>query len=102
MSGSFLRCFLFSALAAAVSPAQLKILGPCTFVPTEWADGDSFRVRLPDAKELTLRLYGADCIEIHFDGDDSNARRLRDQRRYFGISEILVAKQAGQAARVET
>ena len=71
-------------------------------VPTEWADGDSFSVRLPDGKEQTIRLYGADCIEMHVQGDDSNARRLRDQRRHFGISDILAAKSMGEAAKAET
>lgn len=81
---------------------QLQKLHPCTLVETEWADGDSFAVRLPDGKQQTVRLYGVDCIEMHVQGDDSNARRLRDQRRYFGISDILTAKSVGQAAREET
>lgn len=68
----------------------------------EWADGDSFAVKFPDGRQQTVRLYGADCMEIHLNGDDSNARRLREQRRYFGISEILVAKSFGEAAKQET
>lgn len=51
----------------------------------DWADGDSFPVRLPNGEERTLRLYGADCMEWHI-SDESDARRLRAQRRYFGIS----------------
>lgn len=74
----------------------------CVLIPAEWADGDSFSVRLPDGKVQTLRLYGADCIEMHVQGDDSNARRLRDQRRHFGITDILTAKSLGEAAKVET
>lgn len=81
---------------------QLQKIQPCTLVGTEWADGDSFAVRLPDGKQQTVRLYGVDCIEMHVQGDDSNARRLRDQRRYFGIADILTAKSVGQAAREET
>ncbi len=71
-------------------------------VTTEWADGDSFSVRFPDGKVQAIRLYGADCIEMHVSGDDSNARRLRDQRRYFGIDDILTAKSFGEAAKLET
>jgi len=56
-------------------------------VPTEWADGDSFLARFPDGEERTLRLYGADCIEWHI-GDETDARRLRAQRRYFGITGV--------------
>jgi competence protein ComEA len=81
---------------------QLRKLHPCTLVGTEWADGDSFAVRLPDGRQQTIRLYGVDCIEMHVQGDDTNARRLRDQRRYFGIADILTAKSVGQAARAET
>ncbi len=81
---------------------QLQKFHPCTLVESEWADGDSFAVRLPDGKQQTIRLYGVDCIEMHVQGDDSNARRLRDQRRYFGIPDILIAKSMGQAAKTET
>jgi competence protein ComEA len=93
-----LLTFIFPALAAE----ELTKFPGCTLVPTEWADGDSFSVLFPDGKQRTVRLYGADCIEMHVNGDDSNARRLRDQRRYFGIDEILVAKSFGEVAKAET
>ncbi len=63
----------------------LTSIADCRFIPTPWADGDSFRVRFPDGTESTVRLYGVDCIEWHVT-DESDARRLRAQRRYFGIS----------------
>ncbi|NNM28633.1 MAG: hypothetical protein HKO57_03870 [Akkermansiaceae bacterium] len=77
----------------------------CTLVPTDWADGDSFRVKFPDGEERTIRLYGADCLERHV-RDDSDARRLREQRRYFGMTKaggsaqesIRRAKEFGTAA----
>lgn len=77
----------------------------CELVPTQWADGDSFSVRFPDAEARTIRLYGVDCIEWHV-ADDTDSRRLRAQRRYFGISEaggaaeasIELAKGLGEAA----
>ena len=82
----------------------------CVLLPTDWADGDSFRVGLDDGREITVRLYGVDCLEWHV-SDPSDARRLRAQRRYFGISNtsgdaassIALAKQYGQLAaeRVE-
>ena len=99
-----IRCFLIlclNLLACHASEGLLRFTG-CVLVPTEWSDGDSFSVRFPDGKESTIRLYGADCIEMHINGDDSNARRLRDQRRYFGIDDILTAKSLGEAAKVET
>lgn len=80
----------------------------CTLVPTEWADGDSFQIRTATGELHTIRLYGADCIEWHV-ADDTDARRLRSQRRYFGITEwggtsaasIAAAKQFGKAAYEE-
>ena len=90
------------AILPCLAADDLKKFAGCVLLPTDWSDGDSFSVRFPDGREQTIRLYGADCMEIHVNGDDSNARRLRDQRRYFGIDEILVAKSIGEAAKVET
>ncbi len=93
---------VFLLLVHPLSGSGLVTLENCRLIPTEWADGDSFSVRLPDGREQTVRIYGADCIEMHIQGDESNARRLRDQRRYFGIDDILVAKSFGEAAKVAT
>jgi competence ComEA-like helix-hairpin-helix protein len=89
-------------LAPSLFGSELTQIPNCRLIPTDWADGDSFSVRLPDGREQTIRLYGADCIEMHVQGDDSNARRLRDQRRHFGIDDILVAKSMGEAAKAAT
>lgn len=58
----------------------------CRYVDSPWNDGDSFIVELPTGERITVRLYEADCIEKHIP-DESQARRLRAQRRYFGISK---------------
>jgi competence protein ComEA len=97
-----LYLLVFLLIGQSPGSAQLTKIPNCQLIPTAWADGDSFSVRLPDGKEQTIRLYGADCIEMHVQGDDSNARRLRDQRRHFGIDDILVAKAMGEAARAAT
>lgn len=73
-------------IAPSCVGGDLESFAGACLVPTDWADGDSFRVRFPDGAEHTVRLYGVDCIEWHV-GDDSDARRLRAQRRYFGISD---------------
>jgi competence ComEA-like helix-hairpin-helix protein len=78
-----------------------KFVG-CTRIEEEWSDGDSFPVKFPDGQTRTVRLYGVDCLEMHVQGDESNARRLRDQRRYFGIQDITVAKAQGEKAKLET
>ena len=80
---SFLVLLLL--LAAPSWAADLQRLENVRLVPTDWADGDSFRVEAPDGEQHTVRLYGADCIEWHVT-DETDARRLRAQRRYFGIS----------------
>ena len=80
---SFLTLLLL--LAAPSLAADLQRLEQVRLVPTDWADGDSFRVEAPDGEQHTVRLYGADCIEWHVT-DETDARRLRAQRRYFGIS----------------
>jgi competence ComEA-like helix-hairpin-helix protein len=72
---------------ADAAPNSLQTIKDCTFIATEWADGDSFRIKPPEGPEITIRLYGADCVELHV-GTDSDKRRLRDQRRYFGITEV--------------
>lgn len=81
-----MRAAILILLAAAATAAEpLRPIDGCTLAPTKWADGDSFLVRTPDGVEHTVRLYGADCIEWHVT-DESDSRRLRAQRRYFGIS----------------
>lgn len=85
-------CFLATGeFAFATKP--LETLERCELVPTKWSDGDSFLIRTAEGEEYTLRLYGADCVEWHVT-DDSDARRLRAQRRYFGISEVGGSPQA--------
>ena len=108
---SLIRSLFFGA-AILVSwtgdALDLQTIEGARLVPTHWADGDSFRVRFPDGAEHTVRLYGADCIEWHVT-DGSDARRLRDQRWYFGITNyggtpaasITLAKSLGEAAALE-
>lgn len=94
---------------AAAKPKPLTRLAHCTLVPTNWADGDSFRVRTASGEELTLRLYGVDCIELH-GNTETLLRRLREQRAYFGItragggsrSSIALARNFAAAARAKT
>ena len=57
----------------------------CEYIESKWNDGDSFSVRLTDGQTITARLYEVDTIETHINNTTA-ARRLRAQRRYFGIS----------------
>lgn len=97
---------LFTVFAVAcfilepVNGEGLTSLKNCKRVPTDWADGDSFLIQTEDGTEYTIRLYGADCFEWHVT-DESDARRLREQRRYFGISGFGGSPQASIAAAKE-
>lgn len=99
-----IRAFIWflATVISCSAQAVLQKFENCNLADTSWADGDSFAVRFPDGKERTLRLYGVDCIEMHINNDDTNARRLLDQRRYFGINDILLAKSFGETAKIET
>lgn len=77
----------WAAIAGVAAADELVAIEGCTFVPAAWADGDSFRIRTPASEEHTIRLYGVDCLEHHVSGE-TDARRLRSQRRYFGIAEV--------------
>ena len=79
---------VFLPPASADPPKLFVKLENCTYVSADWADGDSFPIRKPDGETLTVRLYGVDCMEWHVN-DDTDARRLRAQRRYFGITEAM-------------
>ncbi len=73
----------------------------CNLVITDWADGDSFPITTPSGEQFTIRLYGADCFEWHV-ADDTDARRLRAQRRYFGVQDIQAAKDLGEQGALLT
>ena len=81
----WIALFLACIFHASAAPKPLETIEKCILVPTDWADGDSFQIRKPDGTLMTARIYAADCLEWHI-SDDTDSRRLRDQRRYFGIT----------------
>jgi competence protein ComEA len=90
------------AMWPVAAAEQLETFHGCRFVDEDWADGDSFPVRFPDGTLRTVRLYGADCLESSVEGSESNAQRLRDQRRWFGITDITAAHTMGHEGKKET
>ncbi len=84
-------------LVTTAKSDELEELKPCSFVTSDWADGDSFLVKLPDGKEKVFRLYYVDCIEQSI-SDESDARRLREQSRYFGVSDVKISAEHGKNA----
>ena len=97
-----LRGLVAVGLALTFTPAgaqePLQSLEGCRYVATDWADGDSFVVRLPDGRETVLRLYFVDCLETDV-ADVTGKRRLREQARYFGVEDFGLAHQCGVEAK---
>lgn len=87
---------ILCAAAVAFAESPLEEFRNCELLPGDWADGDSFPVRLRDGRQLVARLYGVDCIEWHVT-TESLARRLREQQRYFGLGGDNPAKTASLA-----
>jgi len=85
--GTLFAVFASLLSLATAAPKTLETIGECTLIHTDWADGDSFQIRKPDETLMTVRIYAADCLEWHV-SDDTDSRRLRDQRRYFGITNV--------------
>jgi len=93
---------LFAGAAPARTDAnELQSFDGCVFVNAEWADGDSFPVKLPDGRVEVFRLYFVDCIEESA-STVSDQRRLREQARYFGVEDIRTAVEYGKKATAFT
>ena len=69
-----------------------EVLDGCRLVDSPINDGDSFKVRHQD-DTFIVRLYFVDCLETH----DTYMDRVRDQARYFSISETEVITAGKQA-----
>ena len=64
--------------------------------PDEWTDGDSLRVRLPDGRLETFRLYFVDTTESR-----SRGKRSDEQAAYFGLT-MSEAIKLGEEAKAFT
>lgn len=95
-----LVAFLFIAVASAAFGQELQKFENCRLAETDWADGDSFPVKLPDSKEIVLRLYYVDCNEVSA-ATETDQRRVRDQSSYFGIDDHQVTLEFGRRAADE-
>ena len=73
-----------------------EVLEECHLVEAPVNDGDSFKVAHGD-KKFIIRLYYVDCPESY----DTYKNRLRDQARYFSITEPEVIT-AGKTAKAYT
>jgi competence protein ComEA len=92
-----LAIFLSLAWAFVVQGQEMKSFENCRHLPSEWADGDSFPVALPDGREIVLRLYYVDCNEVSAT-TETDQRRVRDQSSYYGIDDHRVTMEFGRQA----
>ena len=77
-----LVCLNAAAIAQKAPPSKpFERFDGCVFGPDEWTDGDSFRVRLPDSRLETFRLYFVDTTESR-----SRGKRSDEQAAYFGLT----------------
>ena len=96
----FAALLLLSLLCGA-SAQELQKFEGCRYVEAGWADGDSFPVKLPDGKEIVLRLYYVDCNEVAA-ATETDQRRVRDQSSYFGIDDHQITLESGRLAAEKT
>ncbi|MDA0293032.1 MAG: helix-hairpin-helix domain-containing protein [Verrucomicrobia bacterium] len=95
-----LVAFLFIGIASAAIGQELQKFENCSLVEAGWADGDSFPVKLPDGREIILRLYYVDCNETSATSE-TDQRRVRGQSSYFGIDDHQVTLASGRRAAEE-
>ncbi len=96
-----LTALLFLSLLCGASAQELQKFDGCRLVEAEWADGDSFPVKLPDGKEIVLRLYYVDCNETAA-ATETDQRRVRDQSSYYGVDDHQITLESGRRAAEET
>ena len=75
---------------------RLSVSMGCALEPDEWIDADSFRVRLPDSRLETFRLYFVDTTESR-----SRGKRSDEQAAYFGLTRAQ-AIELGRRAKMFT
>jgi len=95
-----LMAFILLALSLAARSQELQKFENCRLVDAQWADGDSFPVKLPNGKEIVLRLYYVDCNEVAA-ATETDQRRVRDQSSYFGIDDHQITLDFGRRAADE-
>jgi endonuclease YncB( thermonuclease family) len=88
--------FVEASAQKAPSAKPFERLDACVLEPDEWTDGDSFRVRLPDGRLETFRLYFVDTTESRTRG-----KRSDEQAAYFGVTKAEAVK-LGQEAKAFT
>jgi competence ComEA-like helix-hairpin-helix protein len=79
---------------------EMEKLTNVTWLDSPANDGDSFLVR-DGERQLHLRLYFVDCPETRV-SNDVDAKRVREQAGYFGLTNVAKVVAYGQAASIFT
>ena len=90
-------CALMSLALPGVRAADLERYAGAQWIPDGGNDGDSFMVRLNDQRKVRVRLYFVDCPETSASWE-SDVRRIREQRRYFGLNDEQTLIEIGKEA----
>jgi competence ComEA-like helix-hairpin-helix protein len=85
---------------SAATTAAWQEYQQVTLVDAPFNDGDSFQVNLQGTNQV-LRLYFVDCPESQAN-DETDQRRVREQRRYFGINTGPAMIEFGRLASKRT
>ena len=90
-----LVCLSAAAIAQKAPPAKpFERFDGCVLEPDEWTDGDSFRVRLPNSRLETFRLYFVDTTKSR-----SRGKRSDEQAAYFGLTRAQAIDRAPGSPR---
>ena len=81
--------------------ADLECFTHAQWIDDAGNDGDSFMVKLNDQKKARVRLYFVDCPETGASWE-SDVRRVREQCRYFGLSDEKEVIELGKRAAAFT
>jgi len=82
---------------ALTDAGELKVLSNARLVNPTKMDGDSFFIDVSGSK-LHIRLYYIDCPEISVTSK-TDAERVREQMRYFGLSSAVSTVHYGKVAK---
>jgi len=93
----FIIPLIICGVAFPTYAAELQILTNARLVNNLGNDGDSFHVNIA-GRLLHLRLYYVDCPEISAKSK-SDARRIREQTRYFGLPDATRTVHFGHEAK---
>jgi endonuclease YncB( thermonuclease family) len=88
----FVLLLLATSAIAQRAAKPFERFDHCVLEPDEWTDGDSFRVRLPDGRLETFRLYFVDTTEARM-----HSTRSVEQAAYFGITPAAAVKLGDEA-----